>query len=189
MQRDADFDERVRAWLNDRCRATNNWNAAAVARALTVGLTPDKLKLLAQRLQEHYDLLEPGAVWERAPVPDPVQVANDCGQQLQDLEPLLAFALDGDPDGTRPQLERLAFTIELLRRARSESEAFEALLRYQLKGPNSRIGRPRSWALQAGGTQPLLHIRATLQACNEAIGAAIEGHILRRNELYDAESA
>src|SRR4030088_2370099 len=93
MQRDRDFDERFRAWLYDEVpRQDNVLRRDCVARVLALGLPPDRLKLLAQRLQEHYDLLRSDSEWEHGNPDDAVQVANACGTDLQQLELLLGYA-------------------------------------------------------------------------------------------------
>src|SRR2546423_565348 len=100
MQRDRDFDERFRAWLYDEVPSgANPERRAAVSRALALGLPPERLKLLARRLQEHYDLLQPDSTWPHAGLEDALRVANECGEALQELFPLLALAEQGDEDG------------------------------------------------------------------------------------------
>src|SRR6266567_7963131 len=125
----------------------------------------------------------------------------------------------GDPDELYRSVRGLDFTVQQLVAAGTEPEAFEALLRYLLKKPNPMRSGPANWSPHATLGLPLPIIRDTLRAASTRIEAAIETHrssaladllgylaeasagdptlrgfvhwieTLRKNEMYDAESA
>ncbi|HLZ31511.1 MAG TPA: UvrD-helicase domain-containing protein, partial [Chloroflexota bacterium] len=184
MQRDRDFDERFRAWLYDEVPTGDRTaRREAVAKVLMLGLQPDRLKLLTQRLQEHYDLLTPDVAWAHGDTPDPVRVANETGTDLYALNDVLDYARLGNADELYQTIRSLEFTIQQLRRARTPPEAFEALLRYLLKKPNPMQGRQTDWDLHPAFGNLLPHIRATLRDAGTRIEAAIEAH--RSSALAD----
>ncbi len=131
MQRDRDFDERFRAWLYDEVPSSDRADRReAVARALLLGLQPERLKLLTQRLQEHYDLLATDSAWERGSPMDPIRVANESGAALEELNAVLYCARLGDTNDLCRTVRSLAFTVQQLVAATSEPAAFEAMVRY-----------------------------------------------------------
>jgi ATP-dependent helicase/nuclease subunit A len=177
MQRDHDFDERFRAWLYDEVPAAGNeLRRDAVARVLALGLQPERLKLLVQRLQEHYDVLRPDSVWEPGDPPDPVSLANELGDVLLELDSVLGHAQLGEADALVSEVRSLAFTAERLAMATDKASAFEALLRYLLKRPNANRGRQSDWNPHPTLGNPVSFIRETLGSTSERISTAIEAH-------------
>ena len=184
MQRDRDFDERFRAWLYDEVPGSDRTaRREAVAKALMLGLQPERLKLLTQRLQEHYDLLTPESSWEHGDPPDPVRVANESGAELRALDDVLDCSRLGDADELYRTVRGLEFTVQQLVAARTEPEAFEAMLRYLLKKPNPMRSSPDNWDEHPTLGNPLPYIRETLRAASTRIEAAIETH--RSSALAD----
>ncbi|HEX8969637.1 MAG TPA: UvrD-helicase domain-containing protein, partial [Chloroflexota bacterium] len=177
MQRDRDFDERFRAWLYDEIPSReDSTRRRAVARALALGLQPERLKMLAHRLQEHYDLLAPGQVWQRAATPDAVEVANASGRALLNLEPLLLYARNAQEDDLVREVRSLAFTAERLADAHAESEAYEALTRYLLRRPTTTRGRVAEWGPHPTHGNAATFIKRTLRSTTEQIEACIGAH-------------
>ncbi|HEV7665653.1 MAG TPA: UvrD-helicase domain-containing protein, partial [Chloroflexota bacterium] len=175
MQRDRDFDERFRAWLYDDVpNSTRIERRESVAKILMLGLQPERLKLLTHRLQEHYDLLTSASTWQASRPTDPVQVANECGAELAALDAVLDCARLGDADDMCRAIRGLQFTIQQLLAARTEPEAFEALLRYLLKKPNPLQGRQTDWDLHPTIGSPLPYIRERLRSASARIEATIE---------------
>jgi ATP-dependent exoDNAse (exonuclease V) beta subunit len=134
------------------------------------------LKLLTQRLQEHYDLLAADSAWVQGNPEDAVRVANECGGALAGLEAFLQCARLGDDDDLCRTVRSMAFTTQQLAAANTEPEAFEALLRYLLKRPNPNQGRQADWDLHPELGNPLLFIRETLRSTTMRVEATIEAH-------------
>jgi len=177
MQRDRDFDERFRAWLYDEVPSSDRADRReAVARALLLGLQPERLKLLTQRLQEHYDLLATDSAWERGSPMDPIRVANESGAALEELNAVLYCARLGDTKDLCRTVRSLAFTVQQLVAATSEPAAFEAMVRYLLKRPNPMQGRGPDWEVHPVHGNPLPFIRDTLRSTTVRITTTLEAH-------------
>ena len=94
IQRDLGFEERFRAWLYREVPDGNPAAREAIGRALVLGMTADRLRELAARLQDYRDLLHEESTWPRPDLPDPVECANRLGRQVVDLLPLAEQAYD-----------------------------------------------------------------------------------------------
>jgi ATP-dependent helicase/nuclease subunit A len=181
MQRDSDFTERFRAWLYDE--VPNGPAQAAVARALALGLPVERLSLLAQRMQEHYDLLADDSTWAAPALSDAVATARDCGRALLDLLPLCELARDGDADPLVQEVRPIQFAAQRLAQASTEAEAFESLLRYSLKRPNPQRSTPARWIMHSSNASPVLIIREQLKDVAERIEQELEAQ--RASSLAD----
>jgi ATP-dependent helicase/nuclease subunit A len=175
VQRGRAFDDRFRAWLYDEVPASDDPTLRqALSRVLSLGIQPDRLKVLAQELQEQYDLLTTESTWERGAPPDAVAIANGCGRWLNDLRQYIPLATAlGEEDPLVKELRATEFVARLLRTARDEVRAFDALQRLLKRPPSRQQGLQRNWRRLEDGSSPVTLIKDTLSDVVTAVTEAL----------------
>ncbi|HLG73380.1 MAG TPA: UvrD-helicase domain-containing protein [Chloroflexota bacterium] len=165
LERDLAFKERFRRWLYDEVPASPE-AARSVRLALGLGLTASRLADIAERLQDHYDLLHSGASWRPSFLPEPVEAAREVGRLLTGLPRLLPLARDPEHDPLAADIRAVQVVARRLLDVSKPEDALIALKRLREMAIGGWRGRQADWDQDHLGS-PVPRIRETFKTANQ----------------------